>query len=286
MKKFKFVLGAIFAIALIGSCTMTPWDEIIGLDVAPTLIQKTPKLYPGGNAECSTINIPGLIQTTGRINYNQSTDSFEGAWPKGLLVMVSDDKSVAFQIDGAIDLGDGKCYKIGAVIVKGSDASNVYDYTDIGGVLMDKGLVSPINSSGGPAALSNLTFCFMECPPVPKVVAVKVIRDASEHWVSTTDGTDFLTAYNFLPGTYNLYSNGQITSPLGNLIIQDFNSDGNPDIKLINTAGFLYGHIYLYVGNPSAFDAINLVVYGAPQFILSPAKTEVIIYGPDFITTN
>jgi len=175
MKKIRLILTVVFITALIGACTMVPWDEIVSLNINPTLIKKTPKVYPGGNADCATINIPGLVQTTGRNNYVPSTDSFENGWPSGLLVKVDNGRSVSFQIDGAINLGDGKCYKVGAVIVKGSDASNVYDYTDTAGVTMDKGLVPPNNASGSPAGLSNLTFCFIECQEKPVVVAVKCI---------------------------------------------------------------------------------------------------------------
>jgi hypothetical protein len=174
MKYYKILLTTIIVALSISACNMVDWNDIVSLEVSPSLIKKTPKLYPGGNAECSTINIPGLAKTTGRNNYVPSTDGFEKGWPAGLLVKVENDKSVSFQIDGAIDLGDGKCYKVGAVIVKGGDGSNVYNYTDMGGATMDKGLVSPNNSSGGPAALSNLTFCFVECKEEPLLVAVKL----------------------------------------------------------------------------------------------------------------
>ncbi len=185
MKKIKYLLSAIILAASVVSCNLVEWDDIVSLDVTPTLIKKVPKIYPGGNAECSTVGINGLVQTTGRNNYNPSTDQFESGWPSGLIVQVSDDKSVSFQIDGSINLGDGKCYKVGAVIVKGSNASNLYDYTEINGVqtdgvAMDRGLVAPDNSSGEPAQLSNLTFCFVECQEqTPVVIAVK-----SWYWLS------------------------------------------------------------------------------------------------------
>jgi hypothetical protein len=47
---------------------------------------------------------------------------------------------------------------ISAVIVKGGNASNVYDYRPTG-ALSDSGLVAPNNASGGPANLSHLEFC-------------------------------------------------------------------------------------------------------------------------------
>jgi hypothetical protein len=45
-----------------------------------------------------------------------------------------------------------------AVIVKGGNASNIYVYKD--GEKSDTDLASPINASGNPAGLSNLTFCW------------------------------------------------------------------------------------------------------------------------------
>lgn len=46
---------------------------------------------------------------------------------------------------------------IKAVIVKGSNASHIYNYGS--GATSDSGLVAPVNASGKPAGLSNITFC-------------------------------------------------------------------------------------------------------------------------------
>jgi len=56
---------------------------------------------------------------------------------------------------------DGRSFKVGAVIVKGGNAANVYYYE--GGSLGDINLASPANKNGKPAGLSNLSFCFVEC---------------------------------------------------------------------------------------------------------------------------
>lgn len=69
-------------------------------------------------------------------------------------------------------------YKVGAVIVKGGNAANVYYYEE--GILSDAGLSSPANSNGKPAGLSNLTFCFVECgEPQSSVIALK-----ASYWLS------------------------------------------------------------------------------------------------------
>lgn len=283
MKNPKLFIILILTAVLMAACNMVPWEDIVSLNVTPSLIKKVPKTYPGGNADCSNINITGLVQTTGRNNYDPSTDQFDYAWPSGLLVKVYDDKSVSFQIDGNINLGDGKCYKVGAVIVKGSDASNVYNYTDMGGVAMDAGLVPPINASGSPAGLSNLTFCFMECEEKePVVIAVKswywksydsfVNQIWSDHdfglslgakVFNTGDWCDVL-GINYFPGTNSFPLSGNIGSvtiqeawPVGihSLIITVDLADG---LVLDNTS--------LYVGNLIGLTNAPLSPTGCPQY--------------------
>lgn len=188
MKNMKILLISLLAAVAVFSCTFTEWDDITSLDVAPKTLKKAPRLYPGGNVACSQLGLVDLVQTTGRNDYT-SSGTFVNSWPEGLLVHVYSDGSVGFQIDGSLNLGDGKCYKVGAVIVKGGDASNVYDYTDIGGAIMDRGLVAPINNGGQQAALSNLTFCFMECrESEPVVIAIKARYRAG------TEGDYYLAA--------------------------------------------------------------------------------------------
>lgn len=271
MRKIRIYLTILFITAASVSCNMTEWDDIVSLDINPTLINKTPRIYPGGNADCSSINIPGLIQTTGRNNYNPNTDAFENGWPAGLLVKVNDDKTVSFQISGSINLGDGKCYTIGAVIVKGGDASNVYNYTDIGGATMDKGLVSPNNSSGGPAGLSNLTFCFMECTDNPEwIIALKTYVTTTGQWDwAISGGTGSSTnsleiGYN--PYVFNssepnannyplnyMYNGGQI----GNISASDYWENGIHYFEVVIDAfndDWSFLDSYLYVGTLTGYN--------------------------------
>ena len=91
-------------------------------------------------------------------------------------------------VEFTVNNAPGTCYKVGAVIVKGSASANVYYYPD--GATHDSGLASPINSSGSPAGLSNLTFCFYECKAEPIVLAVKAFFTA---------GSD----YTVFPGEYS-----------------------------------------------------------------------------------
>ena len=48
------------------------------------------------------------------------------------------------------------------ILVKGGNAYNIYHYPD--GELTDNGLVSPDNSSGEPAGVSHITYCFLPKP--------------------------------------------------------------------------------------------------------------------------
>lgn len=271
MKKLKLLFTVIIVAAAIVSCNELPWEDIVSLNVAPTLIKKTPKLYPGGNAECSTIGIDGLTMTTGRLNYNPATDSFDGSWPAGLLVKVFNETSVSFQIDGAIDLGDGKCYKVGAVIVKGGDASNVYDYTDAGGVTMDAGLVSPLNSSGSPAGLSNLTFCLIECKDDLPELVIAFKSTFSNGWVVTIGEGSASNVYNmgYLNYVYNpvsdenykkVYIAGDPLRLFGNFFVRDYidNADNKHYLEVVvdnsSWTSQLFTAPYLYVGSINGYN--------------------------------
>jgi len=97
---------------------------------------------PGGNVACSEL---GYENSSDRVNYNEG--SFDAAFPAGISVST-----------GGTYVAWTSTFPIGAVIVKGSNAANIYEY--IPGSLGDEDLAAPINESGGPAGLSNLTFCW------------------------------------------------------------------------------------------------------------------------------
>ena len=116
----------------------------------------------GGNRTCAEVATawkldPNPFLCGDKIDYTYG--EFAGVFPNGLSV-TTDGKFVSFEMDDCILIGDN-CYKVGAVIVKGSNAANVYYYPN--GTIGDSGLASPMNASGNPAGLSNLTFCFVEC---------------------------------------------------------------------------------------------------------------------------
>lgn len=118
----------------------------------------------GGNITCSEVanyfNLdPNPFFCGDKVDYNNGFPA--DAFPEGLEVTVTEETYVSFEMDDCIPMGD-KHYKVGAVIVKGSNEANVY-YYGTEGTYGDSNLHPPVNASGKPAGLSNLTFCFIEC---------------------------------------------------------------------------------------------------------------------------
>lgn len=124
----------------------------------------------GGNVTCAEAATQygvtgGFAYTSGKLDYDENTGMFSGSWPSELTVTVTDKTYVSWTFTPPA----GMCLANMAVIVKGSNAANVYFYPD-GSVLADSGLASPVNSSGNPSGLSNLTFCWNLTPCAPPPV--------------------------------------------------------------------------------------------------------------------
>lgn len=138
----------------------------------------------GGNRTCVDVESAFMIDAEfslcgDKIDYEEG--SFAGAFPEGLNV-TTEGIFVSFEMDGCLEIG-GSYYKVGAVIVKGSDQANIYFYPE--GTIGDSNLAAPINSSGGPAGLSNLTFCFVECEVEvePIIISVKTYYWPADSYV-------------------------------------------------------------------------------------------------------
>ncbi|MFC0261479.1 immunoglobulin domain-containing protein [Fontibacter flavus] len=114
----------------------------------------------GGNVDCDDLD-ETYAESSGRNNYNDG--AFDEKWPEGLEVEVVDGTYVTWSYTAP----KGYCLERMAVIVKGGSAANVYEYKS--GIKNDDGLAAPVNASGKPAGLSNLTFCFTltEAPEPP-----------------------------------------------------------------------------------------------------------------------
>lgn len=298
MRSLRLILTAIIIVGGITSCSMIEWDDIVSADIGPTLIKKSP-VFRGGNVDCTQLDFLGYkVMTTARNDYNPKTDSFANGWPTGLLVKVYDGKSVSFQIDGSINLGDGKCYKVGAVIVKGGDASNIYNYSDLGGVTMDRGLVAPNNASGRPAGLSNLTFCLIEieCEEKPEfLIALKVRYDNQEY--AMMDGDEFPFAGSCEWGNtlgvsiyngnriLNLFKHeSEIAEIVGKATFSDNGKTLTVIIEMANEASL--NDAYLYAGNrnylTNKITATGCPAYWGWPFVKSEIGSKVYTFEIDF----
>jgi hypothetical protein len=120
-------------------------EPVSGGGIEPVLVVGE---NPGGNVTCEEAGAyfeTSFEFSSERVNYQGG--AFDQPWPTGLSV-TTDGTFVSFT----------STFGIGAVIVKGAAAANVYHYDPQ--VTSDSNLAAPINASGGPAGLSNLTFCW------------------------------------------------------------------------------------------------------------------------------
>lgn len=127
--------------------TRTDSEPVSDGGITPFIIDPS---GPGGNVTCEAL---GYEFSSARVNYENG--EFDADFPSGIDV----------ETDGTF-VAWTSTFPIGAVIVKGSDDANVYEYgpTPLDDCepseFCDSGLASPINASGSPAGLSNLTFCW------------------------------------------------------------------------------------------------------------------------------
>lgn len=179
MRYLRFIGGGLALVLLLAACGQM---AEVGPTSGPTAIASSPTSRlasvdpviipgenPGGNRTCEEVG--AFFDTTfafssDRINYEGG--SFDAAFPAGLSVS-TDGTFVSFS----------SSFAIGAVIVKGANAANVYYYDPA--VLADEGLSSP--DTPGPvsniAGLSNITFCWNETPDdEPELKPLKVSKTA------------------------------------------------------------------------------------------------------------
>lgn len=188
MRKLSYLFISLFIVAALASCEQNEDPVMLKKAPVPVVISQisneqhvAPVIIEGenngGNITCAEVGIvlkndDEYFDLCGeKIDYSGS--SFAGEFPEGLNVTVTDGTFVSFEAKDCIEI-EGKLYKVGAVIVKGSNAANIYFYPD--GILIDGNLSSPVNNSGKPAGLSNLSFCFVECSPKPDPQLVLVMK--------------------------------------------------------------------------------------------------------------
>lgn len=302
MKKLFYMLAGMFIIAVLISCEKEKmddrWDGQAGFDnssyikSAADKIASTPEsdadIVPyiiaganrGGNRTCE--EVATAFETTFascgvKLNYGDfdfdGDNEFDGFFPQGLEVTV-EGNYVSFRADNCIII-DGISYKVGAVIVKGSNSANVYYYPN--GTYADAGLAAP----GGSKMVSNLTFCFVQCEN-PLVIAVKSILTGEVAFtVDATQTETLIDYYLFVNGDNGkIFLNGDITKPVGNISVTDSDSDGLLEVTIDNVdmPAYLFKYdTYLFVGLLSDFNAIT-DHYGFPYHIsANPATTSVTI---------
>jgi len=110
----------------------------------------------GGNVECAQIGV--FDYTSERTNYQEDgPDNFTVQLTDLATNMVVGSANVTY-FPGTKTLDFTADIPIEAVIVKGSDDANIYDYRP-DGTMADTGLGAPPNASGASADLSNVTLC-------------------------------------------------------------------------------------------------------------------------------
>ena len=185
MKKIYYFFTFFAMLAVIASCSKDNDEDLSVISKASVISAPVsdggilPKIIDGanrgGNRTCAEVatawGLPnGYFSDCGeKLDYGDfdgdGTNEFSGDFPDWLDVTVTDGKYVSFTVNNTGE----SCSKVGAVIVKGSAAANVYFYP--GGTLSDGGLAAPLLQNGFPAGLSNLTFCCVTCQPI--VLALK-----------------------------------------------------------------------------------------------------------------
>lgn len=293
MKKLTYLFAALIMVAALGSCEKENSEILLTksnsenemslpisngpdglpggiLGIVPEIIDGS---NSGGNRTCA--DVAAWFETEfdwcgDRINY--SNGQFDNSFPDGLKVTVTVGTYVAFEVQEYIRIGD-KYYKVGAVIVKGSNEANVYHYPD--GSFGDSGLAAPVNASGLPAGLSNLTFCLVEVEPEFEevIIALKTylanpvegdpVTFVRNGW-AVSGGLDVSTEYGLHMG-YNYYDfNGEnefdlvratldaIESSIGTIKAKDY---WEGDIHYLEVVldltddSFVFDDTYLYVGS-------------------------------------
>jgi hypothetical protein len=175
MNKSKLTLILVAALLLLVGVTAvmaqgTASEPVSDRGITPYIIDGT---SGGGNRTCEEVGLAFFGDadyyelTTGKVDYEGSEP---GDWDP-IKVTITDGTYVAWEYDKHDGL---------AAIVKGSADANVYVYD--GSYTYDSGLASPLTSSGNPAELSNLTFCWNPADEELTVSKTAVTSFTREHF--------------------------------------------------------------------------------------------------------
>jgi hypothetical protein len=175
--------GLVLSAAAAASLPGMPSAPTSAGGITPYIIDGT---SPGGNRTCEEVGLAFYGDadyyefSSARVNFDEV---FDVDFPTGLTVN-TDGTYVSFT----------STFFIGAVIVKGGNDANVYVYDPAR--LHDSGLASPINASGNPAGLSNITFCWNPPDEEPQWCSPGYWRQPHHLWAWAATGISPDELYN------------------------------------------------------------------------------------------
>lgn len=166
----KLLLASALAVAINGGAVVasgTPSTPISKEGIIPYIIDGA---NPGGNRTCGEVGLAFFNNATTYSCYSARSNYESGAFDKTFVDLSGNDGCKDTTIDVSVTGNTLVSWSstggtVGAAIVKGSAAANVYNYMPQ--IFGDSGLASPVNPSNGNAGLSNLTFCWNPDPKEP-----------------------------------------------------------------------------------------------------------------------
>jgi hypothetical protein len=155
-------LGWLATASLLGAALIAPGATAAatGPEVEPTAVEGNITECPEGQGTTFFFEDSGS-ETIGDITVE--------------LTYNADAKTVDFEVEGGVAWH---------AFIKGGDGYNHYDYTPLGGVPADDGLVAPDNGSEGPAGLSHAVICVQPVEEESESVPVESEEVSDEPSVS------------------------------------------------------------------------------------------------------
>jgi hypothetical protein len=247
MKKLKFLMFGALMIAAVLSCSKdsTQNQAVFGPNGQTMIIETANN---GGNITCDEVAAGvgcTFENTSGKIDYDGGT----GGTINDIITWTTDGTYVSWESTVPVKI---------AVIVKGGNGANVYfSGCEEDCVSSGTGLTAPVNASGKPAGLSNITFCYSLCEPeqtcetafAKKTYAEKAycfINEGFDRW-GWTNG-DFGEG----TSTYRLYAGAAGCDVSKGIhvgyVYLDY-SEGSVKATFETFAGFKMDEIQFYLGN-------------------------------------
>lgn len=278
MKKSRLILWIFFIVgATLFSCNKE-MSNLTQLITSTGEISYFPTDNNGGNVGCDEVALATgctFENTSGKIDYSGGEGGTFGP--------------ITWTTDGTyVNWSSTVPVKIG-IIVKGGSNASVYSSGCGSNNCTTSGtaLSAPINPANGkPYGLSNITFCYTECPQPQLKLALKIYSNGTTSptkWMCTGGGPtfDYYIGYiDFIPGsTYSLYGGGSIANEYGKLEIGNFDVDPLMEVKVTSlVSGLNFTQPYLWVGLEEDFNT-DFRNYQFPEVkvLLDPAVSEVIL---------